>query len=75
MIICARCGSNNDEFRASCFVCLAPLHGDAATRVKPVNLVGKGALPEPVDMAPMDMGDATPAPEPTKKKGLFGKKK
>jgi hypothetical protein len=75
MIICPRCGSNNDEFRASCFKCFAPLHGDAATRIKPVNLVGKGALSEAIDMPLADSGDSTPAPEPPKKKGLFGRKK
>jgi hypothetical protein len=73
MMICPRCGSNNDSGRAACWNCYAPLQGALASRVKPMVLAGKGSVPAP-EAALVASGEPEPAPEPPKKRGLFGKK-
>lgn len=73
MTTCPRCGSNNDDDRAACWNCYAPLSGAAAKRVKPMVLTGHGGAVEAApEAAADDMG--VPPPPPPKKKGLFGKK-
>lgn len=71
MTTCPRCVAQNETGRAACWNCYAPLSGPLANRVKPSSLAGRGA-PVVTD-APADTG-IPPAPEPPKKRGLFGKK-
>jgi uncharacterized OB-fold protein len=71
MTLCPRCGANNDEARAACWNCFAPLTGRLASRVKPMNLSGRGVVvEEPI----LEGEEPEPAPPP-KKRGLFGRKK
>ena len=77
MTLCPRCATDNEATRASCWNCFAPLQGAAATRVKPMLLVGKGPdlmmEPVPVQEPGADFLPGAPPPaEPPKKKGLFG---
>lgn len=75
MMICPRCGSNNDSGRSACWNCFAPLQGSLASRVKPMVLTGHGgavAAPEAAEAAAD--AEAPPVVEPKKKRGLFGRK-
>lgn len=76
MMICPRCGSNNDTGKVACWNCFAPLQGALATKVKPMVLTGRGGVesaPEAA-MEAADLNNGVPQPEPKKKRGLFSKK-
>jgi hypothetical protein len=78
MTLCPRCAADNEPTRAACWNCYAPLQGTAATKVKPMTLVGTGgitvtqtAVADDTMMEPLP-GGPPPAAEPAKKRGLFG---
>lgn len=75
MMICPRCGSNNESGRSACWNCYAPLQGALASRVKPMVLTGTGnAIPLPDAAEAAEAMEPMPEAEPKKKRGLFGKK-